>query len=67
MEEDVTFSIIVPAYNTEEYIARCLESVFCYAWGMSILQAIYDFARNKAGVKFDKWIVQQYNQKGYTS
>lgn len=29
MMDDILISIVIPLYNKEEYIGRCLDSIFC--------------------------------------
>lgn len=49
MKQDVLVSVIVPVYNVEEYLGRCVDSILCQTYGNLEVILVDDGARDSSG------------------
>lgn len=52
---DIKFSVIVPIYNSEQYLDKCVQSVLCQTYKNFELILIDDGSTDKSGLIGDKW------------
>lgn len=55
MEKEVLISVIIPVYNVESYLDRCIESVVDQTYKMIEIILIDDGSQDNSGIICDKW------------
>lgn len=60
MNEKITFSIVIPVYNVEKYVAKCLESVLCQTYKNYEVILVDDGSTDKCPVICDEY-KERYN------
>ena len=58
MENAVCFSIIIPVYNTEKYLRRCLDSLVNQTFNDIEIIIVNDFSQGNC-----KEIIEEYQKK----
>lgn len=55
MENELMFSIVIPAYNTEKELPRCVESILCQSFDQYELIIVDDGSADHTGELIDKY------------
>lgn len=55
MNQDTKVSVIVPVYNVEKYLDRCVESIVRQSYKNIEILLVDDGSRDNSGKKIDEW------------
>lgn len=63
MEQDILVSVIVPVYNVEAYLGRCVDSILAQTYGNLEVILVDDGAKDRSGVICDEYAARDSRVK----
>ena len=63
MDQNVCISVIVPVYNVEEYLPRCVESILAQTYGNLEILLVEDGTKDNSGAICDAYARQDHRVK----
>uniref|UniRef100_UPI003867CB69 glycosyltransferase family 2 protein n=1 Tax=Pseudobutyrivibrio sp. TaxID=2014367 RepID=UPI003867CB69 len=60
MKGNINISIIIPVYNAEKYIGRCLNSIICQTYSGKIECILVNDCGNDDGIRKAEHFIERY-------